>query len=82
MIFQNPFKNRHYIINVIVILLVATVISFMPRDSKMMISFMLIVAYAFGMEMFIVNRVARVVAMIILLALLFISAYINMPSTC
>lgn len=74
-VFQNPFKVKHNIINIIMILLMATVISFIPHDSKILVFSTLIAIYAFGIEMFIANRVVRILTMAVLLILLFICIY-------
>lgn len=74
-IFQNPFKVKHNIINIIMMLLMATVISFIPYDSKILVFSTLILIYVFGIEMFIANRVARIITMAILLTLLFVCMY-------
>ncbi len=74
-IFQNPFKVKHNIINIIMMLLMATVISFIPHDSKILVFSTLILIYVFGIEMFIANRVAKIITMAILLTLLFVCMY-------
>ncbi len=81
MIFKNPFKNKYYIFNVIVILIIATAIvaiamPLTPRQSTIMLFPSLIVIYALGLEMFIANRTVRIIFTIILLAVLFTYIYI------
>lgn len=58
------------------ILFMTTVISFIPHPSKTVVFPMLVLIYAFGIEMFIVNRIARIITTIVLLTLLFIFLYI------
>lgn len=60
----------------IMILFLTTALSFIPQHPKTLVFPMLILIYAFGIEMFIVNRIARIVAIVVLLTLLFTFLYI------